>query len=344
MSAPIDLHAARLRSDRRRAGFVSAPPFSFDGAHFRSRWSSSALERERALTFAELAVAVFDAVEQQVNLPTPALPRLDVPAECTVSDAVRLAQQARQQMGLPSGPVPHMVRLLEAHGIAVVRPDREDLCRVGSFSHAGGSTHPWRTAPARRPIVVLDPAGQDKARSRFDAAHELGHLLMHRAIPGTPGSRLIEQQAEVFAAEFLTPAAEIAGALPPRLDWIALHGLKRRWGVSLKALVVRAHTLGRLSDAGYQRGMRQLAVWGLPERGELGPLEAPVLLPRALDLLGGPDPVAELALEAGLPAATVQQIVRAAGGDAVTGVDGAARAVGADGGRSAMLVALPRQA
>lgn len=33
----------------------------------------------------------------------------------------------------------------------------------------------------------------DKARSRFDAAHELGHLLLHH--DAEPGSKVIENQA-----------------------------------------------------------------------------------------------------------------------------------------------------
>jgi Zn-dependent peptidase ImmA (M78 family)/transcriptional regulator with XRE-family HTH domain len=288
-----------------RAGHP-VPSLTASGAHFRSLRSTSALERERALAFAELALAVFMAVEQHVSLPAPRLPELELPAELSTADATRLAGQARQQLGLAAGPVPNMVRLLEAHGVAVVRLDQDDVRRVDAFSHHG-----------HRPIVLLNPAKQDKARSRFDAAHELGHLLMHHDTE--PGGRLVEQQAQAFAAEFLAPTAELAPDLPDRLDWVALHSLKRRWGISLNALLVRAHALGKLTDGGYQRGLRQLATWGFPERGPLGPLEAPVLLSRALGLLGdlggpeGDDVLNEVALEAGLPVTAVRRIAQAAG-------------------------------
>ena len=282
-----------------RAGHP-VPSLPASGAHFRSLRSTSALERERALAFAELALAVFVAVEQQVSLPAPTLPDLDVPPELTEADAVRLARQARERLGLPPGPVAHMVRLLEAHGVAVVRLDSDDVRRVDAFSHHG-----------HRPIVLLNPAKHDKARSRFDAAHELGHLLMHHDTD--PGSRLIERQAQAFAAEFLIPAAEIGDDLPGRLDWVVLHDLKRRWGVSLKALLVQAHVLGRITNGSYQRGLRQLTAWGRPERGGLGPLEAPVLLPRALAVLGGARALPGLALDAGLPVEAVERVARAAG-------------------------------
>jgi Zn-dependent peptidase ImmA (M78 family)/transcriptional regulator with XRE-family HTH domain len=272
------------------------------GAHFRSLRSTTALERERALAFAELALAVFAAVEQHVDLPMPTLPDLDVPPDPTSEDVRRLACEARNHLGLGRGPVPNVIRLLEAHGVVVVRLDRDDIRRVDAFSHHHG----------QRPLVLLNPAKADKSRSRFDAAHELGHLVMHHDIEA--GSRLVENQAHAFAAEFLAPATEIEPDLPSVIDWPALQKLKRRWGISLKALVMRAHTLGRYNDATYQRAMRQLASLGLPEPGSLGPPEVPVLLPRALDLLGGSNALPAVATDAGLPIAVVERIWQAAGG------------------------------
>lgn len=132
-------------------------------------------------------------------------------------------------------------------------------------------------------MVLLSPASQDRARSRFDAAHELGHLVLH---PDTePGSKIVERQAHAFAAEFLMPAAEISRQLPRRIDWPTLHELKQHWQVSLRALVYCAHTLGRLSSASFRRANQQLSMWGLPERGDLGPAERPELLGRAKGLM-----------------------------------------------------------
>jgi Zn-dependent peptidase ImmA (M78 family)/transcriptional regulator with XRE-family HTH domain len=282
------------------------PALPAAGAHFRSLRSTTALERERALSFGELALAVFAAVELHIDLPAMTLPELEIPTD-SPEDMDRagietLAGQARDALGLGTGPVPHVVRLLEAHGVAVVR--LEDAShKVDAFCHQQGY----------RPLVLLSPGKQDKARSRFDAAHELGHLLMHPDVE--PGSRLVEQQAHIFAAEFLAPAAQIVDDLPDRLDWTALHQLKRRWGLSLKALVMRAHTLGRINDHTYQRGMRQLAMWGRPEPGPLGPPEVPVLLPRAVELLGSRhEALTQLATDTGLPLAEVERVWRASGG------------------------------
>jgi Zn-dependent peptidase ImmA (M78 family)/transcriptional regulator with XRE-family HTH domain len=279
---------------------IPVQPLPAAAAHFRSLRSTSALEREKSLAFAELAVVVFDAVERHVELPAVTLPELDVPPDLTLDDVARLAQEARVAMGLGTEPVPNMVRLLEAHGVAVLQLD-DATRRVDAFSHQS----------VVRPLVLLNPLKGDKARSRFDAAHELGHLLMH--LDTEPGSRLVEDQAHAFAAEFLTPAAQIGPALPRRLDWPALHELKRRWGVSLKALVVRSYKLERIGDATYQRALRELSSWGIPEPGPLGPPEVPVLLSRALDALDEPHAVRWLSEQTYLPEQTVLRVLDAGG-------------------------------
>lgn len=286
-----------------RSGYP-VPSLPQTGAHFRSLRTTSSLEREAALAFAELALVAFAAVERFVELPLLDLPDLEVPADLFTEAVVELARHARSGMGLGEGPVPNMVRLLEAHGVAVVELD-EGSRRVDAFSHQGAS----------RPVVVLSSFKGDKARRRFDVAHELGHLVMH---PDTePGSRLIEQQAHDFAAEFLMPADQIGPELPRRLDWPKLHELKRRWGVSLKALVVRSYKLERIGETAYQRAMKQLSSWGLPEPGPLGRPEEPVLLVRALQLIDEDDVEGWLAGQAGLPREVVERVIRGAGGRAV---------------------------
>jgi Zn-dependent peptidase ImmA (M78 family)/transcriptional regulator with XRE-family HTH domain len=245
-------------------------------AHFRSLRSTPANRREQALAFGELALAVLDVMEQYVDLPPVSLPSVALPPEPSEEDVAMAAGQARRDLAVGTGPIPNVVRLLEAHGVLVVRLPREGFDpRVDAFSSS-------ETASGR-PIVLMSPLKDDKARSRFDASHELGHLVMHAGVE--PGSRVIESQAMSFAAEFLMPRAEIEESLPIRVDWATFHALKRHWGVSLAALVYRAHKLGRLSDLSYRRANEQLKRWGHPEPGPLGPPESPSVLGAAAELL-----------------------------------------------------------
>lgn len=74
--------------------------------------------------------------------------------------------------------------------------------------------------------------------------------------------------------------------------------------------------MGLFNDSTYRRGMRQLSIWGLPERGALGPIETPALLPRAVELFDIPevDALHLLARDTGLPLSAVQRVWRASGG------------------------------
>jgi Zn-dependent peptidase ImmA (M78 family)/transcriptional regulator with XRE-family HTH domain len=274
---------------------------SSNAAHFRSLRATPALARDQALAFAELAVAVVEAVEQYVDLPAVDLPEFPVAADAPATAVAEAARATRAHFQLAPGPVSHVVRLLEAYGVLVLRlPDDLVDRRVDAFS----------TRATTRPLVLLSPMKDDKARSRFDAAHELGHLVMHPDVE--PGSRIVENQAHAFAAEFLMPASQISGELPHRLDWEGLHAAKRRWGVSLRALVYRAHALEVMSEAAYRRANVQLAQQGNPEAGPLGPPEAPSLLGSAQQLLAEHGmTIEQLAVAARLPLEQVHHVLRA---------------------------------
>lgn len=272
-----------------------------NAAHFRSLRATPALARDQALAFAELSLAVVEVVEQYVDLPPVNLPEFPVAPDAPVAEVAEAARATRAHFGMAAGPVSHVVRLLEAHGVLVLRlPDDCVDPRVDAFS----------TRATTRPLVLLSPMKDDKARSRFDAAHELGHLVMHPDVE--PGSKIVENQAHAFAAEFLMPADQVQGDLPQRVDWERLHAAKRRWGTSLRALVYRAHALGLLSESAYRRANVQLAQEGNPEAGPLGPPESPSLLGSAVALLAEHGTTVEqLASAARLPLDQVHHVLQA---------------------------------
>jgi Zn-dependent peptidase ImmA (M78 family)/transcriptional regulator with XRE-family HTH domain len=289
LSMPVEFFAA---------GFPT--PATPGHAHFRSLRATSQAERDQAGAFGELAWRVVEVIGRHLRLPRLRLPQLDL-AEPADPDEVRAAASAaRNAFDLADAPVPHMVRLLESYGVIVLAlPDVSE--RVDAFSHWYG----------QRPFVFLNPAKDDRARSRMDAAHELGHLLMHH--DAEPGSQILEREANTFASELLAPSAVLRDELPARLDFDRLHELKRRWGISLKALVYRGHDLGVYREHTYRRGMSLLAQWGYPEPGDLGPREQPSLLGKAVELLDQQQVnVAALAAQAALPPALAHTVIDAA--------------------------------
>jgi hypothetical protein len=97
------------------------------------------------------------------------------------------------------------------------------------------------------------------------------------------------------------------------MDWPAFHRAKRRWGVSLKALIYRAHSLKLISDAAYRRANAQLAEWGNPEPVPLGPPESPSLLGMAIAMFEDTGiTIDDIAEHAAVPASRVRNIVNSA--------------------------------
>lgn len=279
------------------AGFPT--PVAPGHAHFRSLRTTTRAERDQALAFGEIAWRVIDVIERHVRLPELRLPHVDLSEPATAADVEAAALDARAVFGLGNEPIPHVVRLLEAHGVIVLTlPEVSN--RVDAFSHWYG----------QRPFVLTSPGQNDKARSRMDAGHELGHLLLHH--DAKPGSQLLERQATAFASQLLAPSNRLRDELPSRLDFDRLHALKRRWGMSLKALIYRGHEMGIYRNHTYRRAMAMLAEWGYPEPGDLGPREAPSIIGHAIELLSSRGTILdEFALRAAMPVELLQIIVAA---------------------------------
>lgn len=221
-------------------------------AFFRSLRSTPAKDRKYARNLAQLVHRLAVVLDEHVGLPERDIPA--VPCDPFVDEDIRraaaeqAAAQVRKAWGLPAGPVEHVVSKLEDHGVICTRLRlRKD--RVDAFS-VNFSEHPIA-------VLATDKAKWD--RSRFDAAHELGHLVMHDEASGVPEA---ERQANEFAAAFLMPAKDIRRSLPERAEWRQFMELKATWGVSIAALLRRARTLEVMSPAAYLSAMKVLSARG----------------------------------------------------------------------------------
>ena len=275
-------HARPAASTLRRLSVALRVPLSFFvtparlpvqehvGAFFRSLRSTSPRDRQQALAYVRLARELTLELEKFVTLPDLTLPRIPVDSV----EIEEIATQVRDHWEVPIGPIKNMARLLERNGIVVIR-FRVSIDKVDAFC----------VDFPDRPVVVLGADKGLRGRSRFDAAHELGHLVMHGA--GQVGDKATERQANEFAAAFLMPASDIKSELPSRLDWPTFIRLKAKWHVSIAALLVRAKTLGVMDEHTYAQAWKALSVrgWRKMEPGNLGNPEVPVLLQRALELM-----------------------------------------------------------
>jgi Zn-dependent peptidase ImmA (M78 family)/transcriptional regulator with XRE-family HTH domain len=265
--------------------FMSGRPHArldASGAHFRSLRSARAWQRDKAIAHVKQVWELTLALEKRVQLPPVDLPGfaggemhsgVDLPRA-----PVEAARALRAYWRLGTGPIPHLVRHLEARGVVVDAPPGDHADReVDAFSIS-----------YLRPIMVLTANRTDDVyRYRFTAAHELGHLVLHGDT--APGDTQHEREADAFAAEFLTPRDSVMPELPARVDLRRLADLQRVWGVSVDSLLYRCREVGLLSDQAATRAWRNLA--GL--RNQPGfvtesvsryPGEQPVMLRQAFEL------------------------------------------------------------
>lgn len=195
--------------------------------------------------------AIVGYLREFVQLPAVNFPDFDLsidPVRISDNQIEELAIQTRRFWNIGDGPINNVVWLLENNGAIVARDElgAETLDAFSEFCVGDGV-----------PYVVL---GSDKAvaaRSRFDAAHELGHIILHRKINKTHLSRksdhhLIEEQAHRFAGAFLVPAQAFASEFySATLD--ALKILKAKWRVSIAMMIKRAENLNFISPQQVRR-------------------------------------------------------------------------------------------
>lgn len=201
-----------------------------EAASFRSLSSMTARDRDAALSAGVIAYLFSDWVAERFNLPPTDVPELrgDIAPE-------QAAQVARASWGLGEQPVSSMIKLLESKGVRVFSLF-EDTKNVDAFSC-------WR---GDRPFVFLNTF-KSTERSRFDAAHELGHLVLHRH-GAAQDSRQAESEADRFASAFLMPMDDVMSRIRYVTDLESLIQAKKRWGVSVAALNYRLHKLRVVSD------------------------------------------------------------------------------------------------
>ena len=248
--------------------FFGQPLTGTHEGFFRSLRRTAVSDRRRARAVAHVAHDLAMAAATAGRFPESDVPRFEIDTlDSTPAEIEHIAGQARNYYQIPPGPIRSVVELLEGHGVVVIRLPLGSA-DVDAFS-LPFSDHP---------VVVLGSDKNDRARSRFDAAHELAHLVMHG--DQMWGVKEVEAQAHRFSAAFLMPAAEIHDQLPATVDWQALFELKRRWQVSLAALLMRARTLGRMSERTYLTAVKTASArgWRRVEPVPLGGPEEPKLL------------------------------------------------------------------
>jgi Zn-dependent peptidase ImmA (M78 family)/DNA-binding XRE family transcriptional regulator len=201
----------------------------------------------------------------------------------TAEEIEASAQECRKMWGLGLGPISNVVALLESKGITTCRFEIAEE-KIEAFSFWNGA----------RPFIFLASTKESASRARFDAAHELGHLVLHRWIgpeelENPKSLKLIEKEANRFAGAFLLPMQSFPNEIyTTRLD--AFVELKKRWKVAIQAMIYRCKDLRIFDEDQITNLYKQISAKKWRTREPLDdtnifPLEEPRLLKRATRLV-----------------------------------------------------------
>ena len=264
---------------------------SVEAVSFRALSRMTARQRDQEMGSAEIALELERWIEQRFELPHPQVP------DYADSDAEVAAELVRRDFGLGERPVRNMVNLLEAHGVRVfsLAPESNN---VDAFSF-------WRDGV---PYVFLNTS-KSAERSRMDAAHELGHLVLHAT--DKLSSRDREFAARRFGAAFLMPKSAVLAEVPYAAKVSQLRRAKHNWGVSLASLICRAHDLSLLSDWQYRSSMIDIGRCGYrTDEPDSMPRETSQVFGKVFKALRQQDvTLGHIAAELGLPSDELSNVV-----------------------------------
>jgi len=279
-------------------GFFEKEPlrdFALGTLDFRARTTTSAKAKKRAYQYARLVFELAAFMSSRLKAPPPRLPRL-------TGDPEEAATNLRSDLGMnPDSPILNLTDSLERAGVFVFAlPDLEAGC--DGFSA-------WGVINRRITPAIFVSAAVSGDRARLTVAHEVGELTLLEKPPGNDR----EKAANRFAGALLMPAEAFRKHLVAPVSLYDLMDIKRFYGVSIQAALVRAFHLGIITDRRYRTLYRQLSSerWRKNEPIKIA-FEKPRGLSKMAELLYGlPVDVVRMAADGGLPPIMARQLLSA---------------------------------
>ena len=265
--------------------FVEADPTSTIGnTYFRALYSSKKKNLVAQQVKAKYLAKIYSVLSSKVKFKPLNLPNFSQNKTMSIEE---IAMCTRQYWNLGETPIANMVSVLERNGIIVgefATESREIDAFYQYYEEGDCPTY----------CVVLGTDKKSFYRRQFNCAHELGHILLHERYSDLneidrEEFREREDEANAFAAAFLLPAKAFGNDVavyPNRLGHYI--ELKKKWNVSIMAMIMRAYSLGYLSSNQYSYLMRQMSARGYRQ---IEPLDDsieykhPCALKQSIDLL-----------------------------------------------------------
>lgn len=205
----------------RQQGEIIPPHLSFRKRHKVGQKHLSAINAK-----ANIIGRHVQFLARAMNISQPLLPSSNT-NESPQSTAI----ETRRKWSVASGPISNVIALLEKQGIVIAGFDFETQ-RVDSKSFFTDD---------KQPVIFFNNSLLGD-RQRFTLAFELGQLVMY-GDGNVSSKKNILHEANAFAAEFLMPAKDIKEDFKKGINIPLLAELKKKWKVSMIALLYRADDL-----------------------------------------------------------------------------------------------------
>ena len=256
--------------------------FASGTVYFRSLLTTNKKYRSEQIVKMDYLAQIYSLLQDYVAFPE--FEPLGFPDNITPEQA---AYALRDAWGLGRGPIDNLISVVERHGI-LVTSFSTNTNDVDAFSQFMGA------ADTPTYIIAYSNNKTSAARIHFDIAHELGHICLHEWSEDIEDIskeefKLKEREANAFAAAFLLPEetfrkdAEIG---PQSITYYKQ--LKKKWKVSIAAMIRRSENLGIISTYDYQNLIRAMQRRGLRKEEPLDDIlitASPALLKTSVIML-----------------------------------------------------------
>ena len=241
---------------------------STGNTYFRSQASVTKKSRNAQKIKLEYVSKMYEVILNYMNVPELNIPdtsAINVPEDIAnvdsdqaVNEIEKIAKLVREHWDLGNGPIDNLQYALQSNGI-IVTGFRDVDTDIDAFSQQ--ITIDGKVVY----IIALAIGSKPIERLRFDMAHELGHILMHTW--GEDNEDISkdefnarEKQANMFASALLLPNetfSKSVSAYPTNIDYYL--ALKKKWKVSMQAMMYRARQLDIISTNQFQYMMRTMS-------------------------------------------------------------------------------------
>lgn len=256
--------------------------FTSGTVYFRSLLTTNKKYRSEQIVKMDYLSQIYSLLQDYVAFPE--FEPLDLPNDVTPEQA---AYALRDAWGLGRGPIENLISIVEEHGILVTSfsTSTNDVDAFSQFMRATNT-------PTY--IIAYSNNKTSAARIHFDIAHELGHICLHEWSEDIEDIskeefKSKEREANDFAAAFLLPEETFKKDAERGPQTITYYKqLKKKWKVSIAAMVRRSEKLGIISADDYQNLIRVMQRRGLRKEEPLDDIlltASPALLKTSVNIL-----------------------------------------------------------